>query len=65
MKTMKLILPTVIAAICLMTACSQPVTKDKKTLTVAMELAYPPFETKDDSGNPTGISVDLAKAIGE
>ena len=65
MKTMKLILPTVIAAICLMTACSQPAAKDKKTLTVAMELAYPPFETKDDSGNPTGISVDLAKAFGE
>jgi len=29
-------------------------------LTVAMELAYPPFETKDDSGNPSGISVDFA-----
>jgi len=34
-------------------------------LIVAMELAYPPFETKDESGNPTGISVDLAKKIGE
>jgi len=34
-------------------------------LTVAMELAYPPFETKDDAGNPTGISVDFAKALGE
>jgi len=30
-----------------------------------MELAYPPFETKDDKGNPAGISVDLAKALGE
>ncbi len=29
-------------------------------LTVGMELAYPPFETKDDAGNPSGISVDLA-----
>ncbi|MCI6553255.1 MAG: transporter substrate-binding domain-containing protein [Lachnospiraceae bacterium] len=38
---------------------------DQKTLVVAMELAYPPFETKDSSGNPTGISVDLAKAFGE
>ena len=36
-----------------------------KTLTVAMELAYPPFETRDDAGEPTGISVDLMKAFGE
>lgn len=31
----------------------------KPELTVAMELAYPPFETKDDAGNPTGIAVDF------
>lgn len=37
----------------------------EKTLTVAMELAYPPFETRDDAGEPTGISVDLMKAFGE
>jgi len=24
-----------------------------------MELAYPPFETKDEAGNPAGLSVDL------
>lgn len=36
-----------------------------KTLTVAMELAYPPFETRDDAGEPAGISVDLMKAFGE
>ena len=29
-----------------------------------MELAYPPFETKDSAGNPTGISVDFSKALG-
>lgn len=38
--------------------------EDEK-LVVAMELAYPPFETKDDAGNPTGVSVDFAKAFGE
>ncbi len=32
---------------------------EKPTLTVAMELAYPPFETKDDAGNPEGIAVDF------
>lgn len=35
------------------------------TLVVAMELAYPPFEMKDEQGNPTGISADFAKAFGE
>ncbi len=33
-------------------------------LRVAMELAYPPFETKDTDGNPAGVSVDFAKAFG-
>lgn len=37
----------------------------KNTLKVGMELAYPPFETKDDAGNPTGVSVDFAKALGD
>ena len=35
------------------------------TLKVGMELAYPPFETKDDAGNPTGVSVDFAQALGD
>ena len=39
--------------------------KKSDKLIVAMELAYPPFETKDANGNPSGISVDLAYAIGE
>ena len=38
---------------------------DAKPLVVAMELAYPPFETRDDAGEPEGISVDLMKAFGE
>ena len=36
-----------------------------KPLVVAMELAYPPFETRDDAGEPSGDSVDLMKAFGE
>lgn len=49
-----------------MTGCSQTQQQDKKEkIVVAMELAYPPFETKDSSGQPTGISVDFAKAFGE
>jgi polar amino acid transport system substrate-binding protein len=34
-------------------------------LVVAMELQFPPFEMTDAQGNPSGISVDLAKAFGE
>ncbi|MDW7656932.1 MAG: transporter substrate-binding domain-containing protein [Bacillota bacterium] len=34
-------------------------------LVVGMELAYPPFEMTDDQNNPTGISIDFAKALGE
>jgi len=30
-----------------------------------MDLSYPPFETRDTTGAPTGVSVDLAKALGE
>ena len=41
------------------------VTEDNMPLVVAMELAYPPFETKDVAGNPSGISVDFAKALGK
>ena len=39
--------------------------KNEEPLVVAMELAYPPFEDKDDAGEPTGVSVDLMKAFGE
>ncbi len=31
---------------------------------VGMELAYPPFEMTDARGQPMGVSVDLAKALG-
>jgi polar amino acid transport system substrate-binding protein len=34
-------------------------------LRVGMELGYPPFEMRDASGQPAGVSVDLAKALGE
>lgn len=37
----------------------------KPTLTVAMELAYPPFETKDDAGEAAGVAVDFMKDFAE
>lgn len=54
------------------TGCSTPASEKPtadssgaKTLTVGMELAYPPFETKDTAGEPSGVSVDLMKDFGE
>ena len=63
------------AALFALAACSSPSEgsdtpansgngKDK-TLTVAMELAYPPFETKDDAGEPSGVSVDFMRDFGD
>ncbi|MEO8206682.1 MAG: transporter substrate-binding domain-containing protein [Chthoniobacterales bacterium] len=40
-------------------------TLSKDTLVVGMDLSYPPFETIDEQGNPTGVSVDLANALGK
>jgi polar amino acid transport system substrate-binding protein len=37
---------------------------DRK-LIVGMDLSYPPFEMRDQSGAPAGVSVDLARALGE
>jgi polar amino acid transport system substrate-binding protein len=36
-----------------------------QALIVGMDLSYPPFETIDAQGKPSGISVDLANALGE
>jgi len=33
-------------------------------LVVGMDLSYPPFETIGADGNPSGVSVDLARALG-
>jgi len=51
-----------VAALALgLSCCSKP----DNRLVVGMELEYPPFETIDANGDPAGVSVDLAKALGE
>lgn len=35
------------------------------TLTIGMEIGYPPFEDKAEDGSPEGYDVDLAYALGE
>ena len=52
----------VIAALIALTGCQS---KQNQTLVVGMELNYPPFEMVDAQGKPTGISVEMANALGE
>ncbi|HAZ06898.1 MAG TPA: amino acid ABC transporter substrate-binding protein [Acetobacterium sp.] len=68
MKKLGLMIMVLAIAGSLLMGCStasKGTESEKKMLTVGMELAYPPFETKDEQGNPSGISVDLAYALGE
>jgi len=46
-----------------LTACGG--TRDQEVLRVGMDLRFPPFETEDSAGEPLGISVDVALALGE
>lgn len=39
--------------------------RSSNELVVGMDLSYPPFETIDTAGRPEGVSVELAKALGE
>jgi polar amino acid transport system substrate-binding protein len=38
---------------------------EQKELVVGMEMSFPPFEMLDASGQPAGISVDLARELGK
>ncbi|HYY30596.1 MAG TPA: transporter substrate-binding domain-containing protein [Chthoniobacterales bacterium] len=37
---------------------------EQKELIVGMEMAFPPFEMLDSSGQPAGVSVEMARAMG-
>lgn len=50
-------------ALCLFAAGAACIAEEK--LIVGMELAYPPFEGKDDNGDPSGLSIDFCYALGE
>lgn len=69
---------SIVAGVALLAGCSSggsdaagPVGPDEdgdeggKKLVAAMELAYPPFETKDAAGNPEGVSVDFVTDFAE
>jgi len=38
---------------------------DGPPLRIGMEMAYPPFEMTDEQGKPAGVSVELARALGQ
>lgn len=50
-----------LSLLCLLGGGCKP--RAERTLTVGMELDYPPFEMTDRQGRPTGVSVDLAHAL--
>lgn len=62
MKRLLSIIMILILSLLIFSGCTA---KEDNELVVGMELAYPPFETKDAKGNPAGVSVDFAKAFGE
>lgn len=62
-------MPRLLAALlcCLLACCSKSKTDagggSGETLRIGMELTYPPFETKDNAGNPDGVGVKIAEAL--
>lgn len=58
----KILITFLVLVLAVISGCSK---KDDDTLVVGMELQYPPFETSNAAGDPEGISVDLAYALGE
>ena len=62
---MKSFLPFLLAALAIIPGCGKGSDPAIKPLVVGMDLSYPPFETISAEGSPSGISVDLARALGE
>ena len=53
----------IVALAFVLVACSSK--RAGNELVVGMDLSYPPFETINASGNPSGVSVDIAEALGK
>lgn len=50
-----------LASFAILLGCSKE--RETNLLVVGMDLSYPPFETIDGSGQPVGVSVELARAL--
>jgi len=55
--------PTPLTLATVLAAVLGSLTSAAEPLRVGMELSYPPFETIDPQGRPTGVSVRLAEAL--
>ena len=56
-RRLLLLLPLLVLA-----ACDR---SGSRPLRVGMDMSYPPFEMRDTRGQPAGVSVDLARGLGE
>lgn len=63
---MRRFLPILLSGLTLFAGCGKGrPPAETKPLIVGMDLSYPPFETINAEGKPSGISVDLATALGD
>ena len=63
---MRRFLPILLSGLTLLAGCGKGRSPaETKPLIVGMDLSYPPFETINAEGKPSGISVDLATALGD
>src|SRR5580692_6790252 len=60
---MKLRLGFAVLALACASLIPMPAEDATKPLVIGMELNYPPFEMTDAAGTPTGVGVDLARAL--
>lgn len=67
MKRFSIILLILIVSVTMFTGCGNKANNNnvKQTLKVGMDLKYPPFSSMDADGNPEGLEVDIANALGE
>ena len=61
----KAIVLTLLAYLLFLSGCAPVSNQQEPVLKVGMDLRYPPFETVDSQGSPMGISVDIAKELGD
>ena len=52
----------IITCILLLTGCAE---KQDNTLKVGMDLRFFPFTGMDSEGDPSGVEIDIARALGE
>ena len=57
------LLAFLLSAFSFLAACQEKLPANE--LVVGMDLSYPPFETIDPKGQPSGVSFELAKALAE